>query len=198
MIICVGVAAAVASPAALADGFDDAVAACGLGAIEQPFAAFGDTASYTSLANGSFESGAVEWSLVGEAYTVEEDEPDFLDSADDATALKIARGASATSKAICVTHNTPTLRFFARNNGAYGSRLRVDALLEDVFGKVHTIPVGTVSGTTAWAPTDALALKLDALTAIARAPATGVAFRFSAITGSWKIDRVYLDPLTDC
>jgi hypothetical protein len=194
----VAVAAACAAPAALADGYDDAVAACALGTLEQPFAAWGDAAAYTSLANGSFESGAVDWSLTGDAYPVGEDEPAFVDDADDATALKLARGSSATSAPVCVTHNTPTLRFFARNNGASGARLRVDALIKDGTGKIKALPVATISASTAWAPTDPLALNLSAYTGMTKLDAMGVAFRFSAITGSWKIDRVYLDPLKDC
>jgi hypothetical protein len=111
--------------------------------------------------------------------------------------FKIPRGSAATSAPVCVTRFSPTIRFFLRNDGKSGARLRVDALFKGGSGKIQQVPVATVAGTTSWAPTAPLPLLLNAMTSIAKQDAMGVAFRFTAITGNWKIDRIYVDPLKD-
>lgn len=198
-VVAVAAVGAVIAPGALADAYDDAAASCGQPlALEQPFLPFGDPLSYFLLRNGSFESGAADWGLTGAATLIEEDEPDFVDSSDDSTALLIPRGSAATSAPVCVSVLTPTIRFFTRTNNAAGARLKIEAVFKDSDGKVKALPVAMIAASTKWAPTEPLPLLLTAIAAVSQQNALGVSFRFTAVTGNWKIDRIYVDPLKDC
>jgi hypothetical protein len=65
VLLVVGVAAAMwlvaAVPAADADALDAGSSGCGDQQLEQPFAPFGDDASYVLVPGGSFEAGGPAW-----------------------------------------------------------------------------------------------------------------------------------------
>jgi hypothetical protein len=119
--------------------------------IEQPFAAWDDTADYFLAPDGDFSSGAAGWDLAG-ASVVEDNEPWYVHGPAVPAAVGLPEGASATSPTICVAETDPTMRFFARGAGA----LQVDVLYTDGDGVEQALPIGVVDAATDWAPAPAL------------------------------------------
>src|SRR5690242_5282337 len=87
---------------------------CDDSALTQPFARYGDRASYKSV--GSFEGGTGGWVLNGGAKVVAGNESAYVGGAGDAKSLLLPSGASATTPEVCVGLDEPTLRFFTRKN----------------------------------------------------------------------------------
>src|SRR5207302_8253622 len=117
-------------------------------------------------------------------------------SASDSHSLALPPGSSATSPASCTSIYHPTVRLFVRNTGSSSSRLRVQALYPGLLGGVSTATIGSVSGSSAWAPSQSMTLLLSNLLATLSLSQTVIAFRFTPAdsTGHWSIDDVYLDP----
>src|SRR3712207_6068045 len=93
---------------------------------------------------------------------------------------------------MCVHIYHPTLRFFARNDGAADGRLRVDVLFE-LQGQQRALTVGSVQAGGAWRPSPILPVVANLLSLLTN-ETTDVAFRFTARGGSWQVDGVYVDP----
>ena len=161
--------------------------------LEQPFAAWGDPASYFLVPNGSFSGGADGWKL-SKASVVAENQPNSSHAETDA-ALRIPAGGSATSPAVCVGLEHPTARFFARTDGSVLSTLQVEVLFEDALGAVHALPIGVVLPSGKWQPTLPLPVVANLL-ALLPGDRTAVSFRFTplGLGGAWLIDDVYVDP----
>lgn len=117
-----------------------------------------------------------------------------MHGAGDATSLALPSGSSATSGAMCVGVDYPTVRFFAKRTGgsAFGS-LRVDVLFEDAAGTVRSLPIGTTMGNGSWAPTAPMLITANLLALLSDGQ-TAVAFRFVPQSSSWSVDDVYVDP----
>jgi hypothetical protein len=158
--------------------------------IEQPFAAWGDLADYFLAPDGDFSAGGAGWELDG-AEIVADNEPFWVHGGDTPAAVRIAGGASATSPAICVGVDDPTMRFFARSDGGPSGTLAVDVLYTDAGGARQKLRIGTVTADAAPDWTAVTPLPITANTA-----EMDVAFRFKALgAGSeWTIDDVYVDP----
>ena len=164
-------------------------------AMENPFLPWIDPASYVLAPDGTLEGGAAGWSLDG-ASIASGNEPFYVHGAGESQSLAIAPGGSATTPAMCVGIEHPTLRFFARRSGgSLLSSLRVEVLFEDAGGDVHSLPIGTHSALgTSWAPTLQMVIGANLL-ALLPNERTAVAFRFTASSGAtWHIDDVYVDP----
>src|SRR5829696_1828976 len=71
-------------------------------ALEQPFARWGDNASYKLLGNGGFESGATGWTLSGGAYVASGNESFDVGGADDSRSLVLPGSSRAVSPFTCV------------------------------------------------------------------------------------------------
>lgn len=164
---------------------------CDTQTLSQPFLPWADPASYTLNPGGSFEDGAAGWQLNGAAVTPG-NEPFNVGSSADANALSIPLGTAATSAPICVGIEHPDLRFFARATSP-SAVLRVEVLFESADGTVNALTIGNVSGTSAWALTAPIPVVANLLPLLP-GNHTAVAFRFSAIGGSFRIDDVYVDP----
>jgi hypothetical protein len=158
--------------------------------IEQPFAAWNDPADYFLAPDGDFSAGAAGWELDG-AELVADNEPFWVHGGDSPAALRLADGASATSPAICVALDDPTMRFFARSSADAGRTLDVEVLYTDGDGTELALPIGTVTGESAldWTPVASLPI-------LANTYEMTVAFRFTAHgpDGEWLIDDVFVDP----
>lgn len=157
---------------------------------EQPFLPWADPAQYVLVPGGSFGSGGDGWTLSG-SRVISADEP--WNVSGDATpgALELPAGAGAVSAPLCVTLLHPTLRFFARGSAGY-SRLDVEVLY-DLDGSRRSLALGTISGDGEWAPTLPLAV-LANLLADRHGFVNQVSFRFTARSGAWLVDDVYVDP----
>jgi hypothetical protein len=162
--------------------------------LERPFLPWLDPAHYTLAPDGAFSGGAKGWQRSG-ARVVAQNEPYRVHGDHATAALDLPEGSSATSPAICVGLEHPTLRFFARNTGSLLGTLQVEVRFEDALGKVHSLPIGVVAGTGGWHPTLPFPV-LANLLPLLPGQHTPVAFRFTPVglNSSWQIDDVYVDP----
>jgi hypothetical protein len=167
---------------------------CGTPPAAQPFARWGDSALYSLVSNGGLESGSTDWSL-SNASVVSGNESYYVRAAGDSKSLSLPAGSSATTRAYCVGLSKPAMRFFAKSaNTGLLSSLRVDVLVETSLGLTVSLPIGTVSPNSAWAPSPRLLIVANLLPLLP-GQQTPVAFRFTPQgTGNWWIDDVYVDP----
>ena len=188
LFIAAAATAAVAAPAAQA-GPLVASASCESKPMSQVFLPWADPAHYFLADGGSFESGAAGWSLDG-ASVSGGNEPWSVSGAG-TSSLALSAGSRATSGVECVGISEPTLRFFAKGSG-FG-RLNVTVLFEDASGNVLRAPAGSLTGTGGWTPGVQMPI-VAALLPLLPGDTTPVRFEFTAVSGNWKIDDVYVDP----
>ena len=164
--------------------------------LSTPFQPWLDFASYTPLSGGSFESSTAGWSLSGGAAVANGNES-FYVAGPGTKSLTIPSGGSATSPAICVGIEHPTMRFFAKrtSGGLLGlSTMRVDVLFENNLGLVSSLPIGVALPSNSWQPTLPMTV-LANLLPLLPGNHTPVQFRFTPLLGgTWSIDDVFVDP----
>ena len=161
--------------------------------LEQPFLPWLDPAQYTLAPSGTFEQGVGDWTLTGSAAVVNGNESYYVHADGENSSLSLPPGSKATSGAMCVGIEHPTLRFFARNSGSLLSTLKVEVLFENAAGGVHALPIGLLLSGGQWQPSLPLPIVVNLLPLLP-GEKTAVAFRFGASGGNWKIDDVYVDP----
>jgi hypothetical protein len=147
--------------------------------LVQPFASLGDNSYYTKLPGGDFNNGAPGWSLSKAAVV--------------SKALQISPGGVATSPTICAGLDHPTMRFFSKSSGLLpvGS---VSVLAETSLGLVVEVPLGLMSPGSSLHATPKYLVIANLLPLLPN-DYTPLAFRFRAVTGTWTIDDVYVDPM---
>jgi hypothetical protein len=167
-------------------------AACDSTPLSQPFAPWGDPASYGLLANGGFEQGRSSWTL-DDAHVVDGNESFFVTNPADSSSLDLGDSGTATSDPACVSIQDPTLRFFVRNTGSPLSLLQVSVLYTTDQGNQVSVPVGLIAAGSDWQPSPQTPVVLNLLSV---AGPTDVSFQFTpkGDGGNWSIDDVYLDP----
>ncbi len=185
-------ASAVLAPTASAGWLVEEAQGCAPQRLSEPFARWLDPMVYTPVRDSGIERKADGWKLRGDARPVAGNEPWAVAGADHDTSLLVPAGSSATTAPICVGLAEPTLRFFARSSGATVSVLTVEVLFEDAMGTVHALPIGFDMGGS-WHPTSVMPV-LANLLPLAGGEQTPVAFRFTAHSGDFRIDDVYVDP----
>jgi hypothetical protein len=187
---------AMAAPAAQAGVLSILPGSCGSEEYSQPFAQWGDDYHYSLVPGGSFEAGTTPWVRTGGAAVGAGNESYYVRSAADTSSLSLPSGSSATSLATCTSIHHPTARLFVKNTGSSASRLKVDVLYPGLLGGVQVARIGTLSATSAWAPSPILKLTTVNLLATLSLSRTAIAFRFAPAdaNGKWSIDDVYLDP----
>lgn len=160
----------------------------------QVFLPFADVASYTKAPGADFENAASPWDLSNASVVNGDNEPYYVGSANDSKSLALGSGGVATSPAMCVGLQNPTLRvFYKRTSGSLLSSLRVDALFVDSLGNTQSLTIGTLGGVTgAWKLSPQMAIVANLLPLLDEG--TPVAFRFTASGGSYAIDDAYVDP----
>jgi hypothetical protein len=161
-----------------------AAASCEYGPVSQPFAQFGDSADYYLAPGGDFES--LSWSSWGGASVVYGLNP--LSLAGGERSLKLDEGEGVRSPLLCVSRDTPHLRFVAKGReGQLDVEVRVYR-----NGRVTDSSSGGVSTSAHrwWAPSRNVDLKVDSLAA-GETGAVTVTFRSQ---GDWLIDDVFIDP----
>lgn len=198
-------AAALVAIAALATGASAANAgvlvaaapSCDDQAVAKTFTPWLDFADYTALAGGDFESGGGGWWMNGAASIANGNESFNVGGSGDTKSLALQSDSSATSPAICVGLEHPTIRFFAKRRStgllASLSTLHVDALVEMADGAVVPVPIGVVASGGSWQPTLPMAI-VGNLLPLLPGEHTPVAFRFTAVGGDWSVDEVWVDP----
>jgi hypothetical protein len=169
-----------------------ASAACPSSSTSNPFKRFGDSAAYSLLAGGSFESGAPGWSLTNskvvggnESYNV----------AGGSHSLAIQPNGTAISPAFCVSTSLPSFRFFARQTSGSWAVLNVILRWTDSSGTTHDTTVAALQTGTSWAVSPIL--KLATTLPLWQSGSTlsaRLVFKPEPYGGAWAIDDVYVDP----
>jgi hypothetical protein len=166
--------------------------ACPSSTLSQPFSRWGDSNFYELLAGGDFEGSLSGWTLSHGAQKASESEPFGATGTVGAWSLALAPGASAQSPFTCVTASDSSFRFFARNEGP-SATLVVDVVYKTPLGNV-SVPVGAVSLKSGWQPTPSMPTGAAVAGALSGNGTAQMALRFIALTGSSRIDDVFVDP----
>jgi hypothetical protein len=165
--------------------------ACNEATLTQPFAQWGDGSTYELVPGGNFEGSLSGWTLSGGAARVAGSEPYGATGSLGANSLALPAGASAQSPYVCVNASYPTFRFFALNNGLLSTVL-VQVVYKTVLGPV-ALPLGTVALSGKWQPTLPM-LTGSVVGGLLSGGTAQAALRFTALTGSSRIDDVFVDP----
>ena len=142
---------------------------------------------------GDLEAGTAGWALSGGAGTVAGGEPWNVTGQTGRRALSLPAGASATTPATCVNAGAPTFRFFARTTAGLLPLLKVDLVYRDGALGLLSVPAGIVTPTSSWQPTLAMLTHAAVGGALAGGEAP-MSLRFTALTGTWQVDDVFVDP----
>ena len=191
-IVAVAMTGAFAAPAS-AGILTVSATDCDDGALTQPFAQFGDTASYKAVKGGSFEGSLADWTVTGGAKVVAGNEPWKVGGSSHAKSLVLPAGSTAISPTACVGIHEPTVRFFAKKNRGLLSTLAVSVYVKTSLGLVVPLPVGVVLGNGQWKATSPMLIVANLLPLLPN-DRTPVAFQFTPLLGDWQIDDVYVDP----
>ena len=181
-IFAVSAFGAIALPAAANADLLGLGGGCTPAAVSQPFAPWGDTASYELVPGGDFESSA--WTLRGGAQRVAGSEPYAATGTLGSWSLSLPAGASAQSPQSCVDATYPTTRFFISGSG----------ILEvSVVDGGLAIPAGVAIAPGGWQPTPVM-LTESPLLGLLSGGSANVSLQFTALLGDPQVDDVFVDP----
>lgn len=177
----------------------DVQTACEDQPVVHPFLPWLDLGAYVFAPDGGLEQGAVGWQLRG-AAVVGGNEPWAIHDGRDRQSLALPEGASAVTPASCLGLVYPFARAFV--SGPWGGALEVELLYVDAFGQPRAATLGVLDGTGRWRLSPQLLMASPLVSLLSRlqwAPSLGVvysavAFRFTALEGSWRLDDLYVDP----
>ena len=171
-----------------------AAATCGFQNATQVFAPWGDWASYALAPQGDL-STTTGWSF--KHTTVATDHDPFTAGSN---SLLFAQGDSeAVTPAMCVDLTNPTIRLFMKDTGGNGkSDVKVDVLYEDLNGNIQHLTLAKLRVGSSWAPSIAIPIAVNILSAASARGVTAVAFDFK-VEGLQKnetlsLDGFYVDP----
>ena len=160
----------------------------------QVFLPWGDPANYTPAPGGDFERGIGRWSLVGASRDTSDNEPFHVGSATDHSSLSLPNGSVALSPGMCSGLGEPTARvFFKQTDGLPGATLQVDVLFDDVNGTTQAQTIAELGAIPSWTLSPQMLVMSNLLPVIGGGGSV-VAFRFTAIGGSFQVDDLYVDP----
>lgn len=164
---------------------------CNENALSQPFARWGDSSYYELAPGGDIEGSLSGWTLSGGASVVTGSEPFGATGEVGKRSLSLPAGSSVQTPFTCVDAAYPTIRFFAEGSSILSSVL-VQVLYKEA-GLTVAVPAGIVALDTQWAPslkglTGSLALALTS------GGTAQMAIRFTALTGTSRVDDIFLDP----
>lgn len=182
---------ATAVPATLAYG---SPVACTQRTETQPFAPWGDYATYFRVLNGGFEQWGASWQLSGGASVVWGNEPWKVAGSGDSLNLKVPYGGYAESQTMCVTLGEDKIRLFVYNPGVSGSILHVRAVVKAGTQVAETaFDVNGDAAPRGYAPTMQFGVPkffngypTQTLTVI---------FETRGAPATWYVDDVFVDPV---
>jgi hypothetical protein len=167
---------------------------CNSSSGSQVFLPWADPASYTLAPGGSFENNRSRWTLIAASRDTSDNEPFHVSGANDHSSLSINNAGLALSPAMCVGIGEPTARvFFKQTGGLPGATLQIDVLFDDASGTTQAQTIGMLGVAQQWRVSPQLLTMANLLPTLG-AGTTAVAFRFTAIGGSFQIDDLYVDP----
>ena len=185
-------AAAVAAALGPVASADAATAPCNDdAAVSQVFAPWGDTDWYYLAPDGSVEGGGIGWRLSGGAAVVPETDPFGLAGDGDLRSLSLPSGASARSAPFCIRRDARTVRWVQRGARTGTLLIEVEHLDENATSPGRTLDV--VRGHGDWRPSPEVNIPMIGTGARDEGFAI-VALKFTALTGDWSIDDLFVDP----
>jgi hypothetical protein len=153
----------------------------------QPFAALGDSSSYTLAPGGAFASGTTSgWTLNG--ASVQKGSGSF------ANELSLKPTSTPISATICVTSATPTFRFYARQTSGGWAEMNVNVLWTDPSGKAEVSTAGGMSLSTSWTASQIYDLGQMLPTESGASFSVRIQFVPASGGGGVAIDDLYVDP----
>ncbi len=155
---------------------------CNGAALSQPFARWLDFAHYELAPGGDFESST--WTLTGGATRVAGSEPYAATGTLGSSSLSLPAGSSAQSPPTCVDAAYPSIRFFIAGRGM---------VAVSVVDGSSVIPAGVAIAGFIWWPTLIMPTSAPVLGALSGGTAQ-VSLRFTGLSGSPRIDDVFIDP----
>lgn len=155
---------------------------CTLSAVSQPFAPWLDLAYYELTPGGDFESST--WTLTGGAKLVAGSEPYAATGTLGSSSLSLPGGSSARSPLTCVDATYPSIRFFIAGSGS---------VAVTVADGSSVIPAGIAVAGGEWTPTPVM-LTSSAVLGAASGGTAQVSVTFTGLSGSPRIDDVFIDP----
>jgi hypothetical protein len=168
--------------------------ACAASTQSQPFLKWGDSNSYGLVAGGDFEGSLSGWTLSrGAAQGAGSETYGVTGTVGKYSLALPSPGASAQSPFTCVTASDPTFRFFARNEGAAPSNVSVAVVYSTPLGAI-AVTVGAVTPSGGWQPAAAMPTGAAIAGALSSNGTAQMALRFTALSGSSRIDDVFVDP----
>jgi hypothetical protein len=168
---------------------------CDGATLTQPFADFGDNAFYKIVPGGDFEGSLTGWTLKGGAAKASGSESFNVTGKAGASSLNLPAGASAITPATCVNAGAPTYRFFTKSSGGLLGLLpvmKVDLVYHNLLGLV-ALPLGTAVPSSNWSSLLALP-NLALVSGLIDDGVSDLSLRFTAVTGTWRVDDVFVDP----
>jgi hypothetical protein len=182
VMIALGVTSAVAlsAPAAQADPIN--LGNCNGATLSTPFVPWADPSSYELAPGGDFERST--WSLTGHAAVIGGSEPFAVTGTRGSSSLSLPAGSSAQSPPTCVDAAYPTIRLFASGLGT----MAVGVLYDGTY-----LPAGVAVVLGGWEPTP-LMLTSSALPAALAGGTTDVSLVLTTLTGTVRVDDVFIDP----
>jgi hypothetical protein len=185
-------AAAVAAALGPVAPAEAATASCSDDAsLEQVFAPWGDADWYFLAPDGSVERGGIGWAFSGGAKVVDRTDPFGLGGDTDSRSLWLPRGASARSAPFCIRRDTRTVRWVQR--GPRGSTLLIEVQHLDEHATTPGRTLDVVRGNGEWQPSPEVTIPMLGTGANGDDHAV-VALKFTALTGPWSVDDLYIDP----
>jgi hypothetical protein len=181
-VIALAVSTALLLPASPARAALINLTTCNPSAVSQPFAPWGDLASYELAPGGDFETSG--WTLNGGAHRVPGSEPYAVTGTLGSWSLTLPAGSSARSPSTCVDAAYPTVRFFIAGSGAVAVSL-VDGNL--------AIPAGIAIAGRTWEPSPVM-LTTSPVVALLSGGVAQVSLRMTTLTGDPQVDDVFIDP----
>lgn len=160
-----------------------ALDACSVSATSQPFARWLDFAFYELVPGGDFESST--WALADGADRVAGSEPYAATGTLGSFALSLPPGSSAHSPLTCVDTSSPSMRFFITGSGSVAVSL--------VAGNT-VIAAGIATADGSWRPTPVTPTNSVVLAAASGGTATQVSVALRGVSGSPRVDDVFIDP----
>jgi hypothetical protein len=156
--------------------------ACNTSALGQPFAPWGDNASYELAPAGDFESAG--WNLSNGASIVSGSEPYAATGTLGQSSLSLPAGSWATSPSTCVDAAYPTVRMFVGGTGT---------VVVSVVWNGIPIPAGVAVAGGTWEPTLPM-LTQSAILGALNGGTAQVSIEVAALTGNPQVDDVFIDP----
>jgi hypothetical protein len=164
--------------------------ACNENALTQPFSPWGDSNDYELAPDGNFETPLSGWSVSGGAGRVSGGASFSSPGLSSSYSLSVPAGASAETPSSCVDAAYPTFRFVT--DSASGATMLVEVVYPTLLGNL-ALPIQVLLVPSGWQPTPS-ALTVSLVGALLKDGTTPMSIRFVTLTGSARVDDVYIDP----